>query len=290
MFAVTGITGNVGSVVARMLLAEREDVRAIVRSGAKSTEWEEQGCETFVADIRDQHALAKAYSGMRGAFVMLPMCTLEDDDGFNLNDVVDSIHYALREGKPERVVCLSTLQSLVDKSASSNAFSYLESKLGTLPMPLAFVRSAWYVENSAREVAEACETGVLRSFLYPLDRAVPMIATADVGRVIAQTLCETWSGKRTIEVVGPAQVSPNELAKVLGWVLGREINAEAVPRERWEQIFSAKTQSTNLYIQMLDALNAGSAHREVAGIDRRTGHIHPEVVLNDLVARALTWP
>ncbi len=39
MFAITGITGQVGGVVGRTLLAEGKPVRAVVRDASKGATW-----------------------------------------------------------------------------------------------------------------------------------------------------------------------------------------------------------------------------------------------------------
>jgi uncharacterized protein YbjT (DUF2867 family) len=76
------------------------------------------------------------------------------------------------------------------------------------------------MENAAWDVAPARGKGVIPSFLQPLDKKVPMVATADVGRVGAEMLQETWSGWR-IELEGPRRVTPNEIAAAFAKVLGR---------------------------------------------------------------------
>jgi NAD(P)H dehydrogenase (quinone) len=50
MFAVTGMTGQVGGAVARTLLAKGCGVRAVVRDANKAGSWAKQGCESAVAD------------------------------------------------------------------------------------------------------------------------------------------------------------------------------------------------------------------------------------------------
>jgi uncharacterized protein YbjT (DUF2867 family) len=67
----------------------------------------------------------------------------------------------------------------------------MERALRDLPMPVAFLRPSWFMENAAWDVAPAKNRGVIPSFLPPLDKAVPMVATADVGRVAAQLLQQT---------------------------------------------------------------------------------------------------
>ena len=70
MYAVMGITGNVGGAVARTLLAKGERVRGIVRNPEKATEWQKQGVELFKADYDDVDALTTAFTGVAGVFVM----------------------------------------------------------------------------------------------------------------------------------------------------------------------------------------------------------------------------
>src|SRR5690349_17513862 len=72
MFAITGITGQVGGVVARTLLREGKDVRAVVRSSDKGVAWAQQGCDVVLADMNDACALNRAFAGTEGVFVLLP--------------------------------------------------------------------------------------------------------------------------------------------------------------------------------------------------------------------------
>src|SRR5579862_8984543 len=72
MFAVTGITGNVGREVARNLLAAHQAVRGVVRETRKGEIWAKQGCDVVEADINNAAALAAAFKGAAGVFVLVP--------------------------------------------------------------------------------------------------------------------------------------------------------------------------------------------------------------------------
>ena len=72
MYAVTGITGKVGGIVARTLLAAGLPVRAVVRNVDKGRPWAEKGCEIAIASITDADGLTKAFSGVDGVFLMTP--------------------------------------------------------------------------------------------------------------------------------------------------------------------------------------------------------------------------
>ena len=72
MFAVTGITGQVGGAAARTLLDAGLSVRAVMRDAAKGAAWKQRGCEIALADMTDAAALTAALSGVDGVFVIIP--------------------------------------------------------------------------------------------------------------------------------------------------------------------------------------------------------------------------
>ena len=72
MFAITGITGQVGGEVARNLLAAHRTVRGVVRDVSKCKAWAERGCQLVSADINDAAALTDAFKDVDGVFILVP--------------------------------------------------------------------------------------------------------------------------------------------------------------------------------------------------------------------------
>ena len=72
MYAIMGITGQIGGVVARTLLAAKQPVRAIVRDAIKGHAWSDRGCEVALATIEDRASLATAFREAEGVFVLVP--------------------------------------------------------------------------------------------------------------------------------------------------------------------------------------------------------------------------
>jgi len=70
MFAVMGITGNVGGAIARTLLQHGKKVRGIVRDESKAQAWKDQGVELVTADYDDK--LIAATPDFRIAFFESP--------------------------------------------------------------------------------------------------------------------------------------------------------------------------------------------------------------------------
>jgi uncharacterized protein YbjT (DUF2867 family) len=285
MYAVTGITGKVGAAVARSLLSADQRVRAVVRDRAKGAAWADLGCDIAVADIGDAAALAKAFEGMDGVFAMLPP-VFDPTPGFlEARKYIASMYTALAEAKPKKVVVLSTIGADAPQPNLLNALGLMEDAFKSLPMPVTFLRAAWFMENAALDIASARE-GTIQSYLQPLDRRVPMIATDDVGRTAAALLQENWEGRRVVELEGAQRVSPNALADAFAKALTQPVRAQAVPRDRWESIFRAQGMKNPIpRMQMIDGFNAGWIDFPNLGANARKGSIGIDQAVATLIQR-----
>ena len=287
MFAVTGITGQVGGVVARLLLAAGHDVRAVVRDAAKGEVWAKQGCEVALADVNDQQALQHAFEGAEGVFVLLPP-TFDPTPGFpEARKTIATLRAALAAAKPSKVVVLSTIGAQATQPNLLNQLQILEQELGTLPMPVAFLRAAWFIENAAWDVAPARDSGIVPSFLQPLDKPVPMVATADIGRVASELLRESWTGRRIVELEGPQRISPDMIAASFARLLGRDVGMTVVPRDTWEDLFRAQGMTNPTpRMQMIDGFNEEWICFEGAENEVRKGRVPLDTVLQSLIEKA----
>jgi uncharacterized protein YbjT (DUF2867 family) len=287
MIAVTGITGQVGGVVARSLLAAGLEVRAVVRDAARGEVWAKQGCEVALADVNDQLALQHAFEGTEGVFVLLPP-TFDPTPGFpEARKTIATLRAALAAAKPSKVVVLSTIGAQATQPNLLNQLQILEQELGTLPMPVAFLRAAWFIENAAWDVAPARDSGIVPSFLQPLDKRVPMVATADIGRVAAELLRESWTGRRVVELEGPQRISPNMIAESFARLLGRDVSMSVVPRDTWEDLFRSQgMKNPTPRMQMIDGFNEEWICFEGAENEVRKGRVPLDTVLQSLIERA----
>lgn len=285
MFAVTGITGKVGAAVARSLLAADQPVRAVVRDRSRGAPWAQLGCEVAIADLSDTEALTAAFAGTTGVFAMIPP-VFDPAPGFpEAMAFINPLAAALARAKPARVVALSTVGADAPQPNLLNALGRLESALGNLLMPVAFLRAAWFMENAVWDI-ESARNGLIRSYLQPLERAVPMVSTDDVGRAAAALLQERWEGKRVVELEGPQRVSPNALAAAFANELGTPVRVEIVPREQWESIFRAQGMKNPLpRIQMIEGFNAGWIDFVDRGAHARKGSISIEQAVTTLIQR-----
>jgi uncharacterized protein YbjT (DUF2867 family) len=285
MFAVTGITGKVGAAVARSLLSADQPVRAVVRDRSKGAPWAQLGCDIAVADVSDTEALTAAFAGTAGVFAMVPP-VFDPSPGFpEAMGFIDPLSAALARAKPARVVALSTVGADALQPNLLNVLGRMENAFGTLPIPVTFLRAAWFMENAAWDI-DSAKSGLIQSYLQPLDRAVPMVSADDVGRAAAALLQERWEGKRVVELEGPQRVSPNALAAAFAKALGTPVRAEVVPRAQWESIFRAQgMKNPTPRIQMIEGFNAGWIDFADRGAHARKGSISIDQAITTLIHR-----
>ena len=285
MFAVTGITGKVGAAVARSLLSADQPVRAVVRDRSRGALWAQLGCEIALADLSDTEALTTAFAGTAGVFAMVPP-VFDPAPGFpEAMGFINPLSAALARAKPARVVALSTVGAEAPQPNLLNVLGRMEDVFGTLPMPVTFLRAAWFMENAAWDI-DSAKSGLIQSYLQPLDRAVPMVSTDDVGRAAAALLQERWEGKRVVELEGPQRVSPNALAAAFAKALGTPVRAEVVPREQWELIFRAQgMKNPTPRIQMIEGFNAGWIDFADRGAHARKGSTSIDQAITTLIQR-----
>jgi uncharacterized protein YbjT (DUF2867 family) len=288
MYAIMGITGRVGSAIAENLLAQGEQIRAIVRNPEKAARWKDCGAEIAVADVDDPSALVSAFEGTDGVFLMIPPNFAPAPDFPETRKTLASFHAALAKALPKKAVYLSSIGAEQTSGLGLiTSLHLLEQTLRELPIAQAFLRAGWFMENHTWDTTTARSEGRIFSNLFPLDRKFSLVATADIGKAGADVLRQEWTGTRYIEVAGPEQYSPNDIARALSNALGRRIEAVAVPRERWTEFFVSQGMPegrTEPRAEMVDGFNSGWIHFGVPGTEHVIGTISLTSVIAKLVA------
>jgi NAD(P)H dehydrogenase (quinone) len=283
MFVITGITGRVGGQVASSLLAQGHKIRAVVRTAAKGEEWSAKGCEVSIANLDDATALTEAFRGAEGVFLMTPP-NYDPEPGFpDTERNAAAIREAIEAALPEKVVFLSTVGAHVAEFNLLNNSSMTEAMLRTISVPVAFVRAAWFMENASWDV-ESAKTGVVKSFLQPLDHKIPMIATQDIAQSVVELLGEIWQGERLIELEAQERYSAADIAAAFASALGTPVRAEIVPRSSWEELFRSQGMTyPQPRIRMLDGFNERWIEFERAPHTVRKGTTELAEVIKSLV-------
>ena len=288
MFAVMGITGNVGGAVANTLLQHGRRVRGIVRNDLKAQAWKDKGVEVVTANYDDH--LTAAFTGIEGVFCMIPPDVVPAPGFPDGVARIAAIKKAVLAAKPPRADFLSSIGG--EKTSGLGVVTtahLLEEDLGSTGVPSAFLRAGSFMENILHSIPTVRTTGRYFAFYQPLEHPIPLVATEDIGRIGAETLLQTWQGNRFIEISGPTYYSPNDVAAALEMALDRPVTGVAVPRETWVDTLAQHgmpADRSGAYIEMTDSFNSRWIAFGVPGTEHVKGTIDLVTAVKSLTRRA----
>jgi len=263
MYVIMGATGNTGSIVARTLLGQKQNMRAIGRSADRLSSLTAEGAEAFVCDVSDAVALTKAFSGAKAVYAMIPPSMTSENYRADQDKVTGAIAEAVQQAGVEHVVALSSVGA--DKPQGTGPVAglhHLEETLNQIPnLNVLHLRAAYFMENTLAQIGIIKMLGITAGPLNS-DLVLPMIATRDIGRAAANALLALdFTGKQTRELLGERDLRYAETATIIGKAIGKpELKYVQLPAEQLRGAFLQMGMSANvadLILEMSAALNSG---------------------------------
>ena len=286
MFVVAGVTGNTGSVVAQTLLDRKQPVRVIVRTADKGAAWKAKGAEVSVALLDDVQALTKAFEGARGAYLLVPPNYAAASYLDDRRKVSEALARAVKASGLVHVVFLSSIGAhLPEGTGPIRIVRYGEQQLGAVAKNLTILRPPSFLDNWAPVLGAAKAQGILPSFLEP-DRKIPMISTRDIGRIAAEQLIAGGQGRKVLELSGPEDYSPNDIAAALGKLLKRAVTVQHAPLSAVVPTFKSfgfSDDAARLFEEMYRGFEQGTINYEKTGATHVRGHVTATEALQRLV-------
>ena len=263
MYAITGATGNTGSVIATKLLARGKKVRVIGRDARRLDDFVRKGAEAFVTDVTDVEALTKAFTGAEAAYAMIPPNLGAPDVSAYQERVSDAMVAAITRAGVRQVALLSSVGA--DKPQKTGPVVGLynfEQKLnGVAGLNAVYIRAGYFMQNTLPQIGVIQNFGLLGGPLRA-DLAVSMIAARDIGDWAAEELLRlNFSGKQARELLGQRDLNYKEVASVIGQAIGRpSLSYSQFPPALLKPALLQSGMSSNmadLILEMSEALNSG---------------------------------
>ena len=259
MFVVLGASGHTGKVVAQTLLRQKMKVRVVLRDAAQGKAWGDAGAEVVVADVDDGPALERAFSGAEGAYLLLPPNFSSTHVRTDNNRRTQTIARAIEAAGVPHVVLLSSVGAQQSEGTGPVlALRDAEDIFSRLRAAATFIRAAYFMENWERSLS-ALGGGVLPTFLT-VDKAIPLVATRDIGTAAARLLSEGGRGKRVIELAGPREYTPRDVAAAVERIVGRPIDVQEAPEAAMAPALMGagmNAEWARLFQELTHGLNAG---------------------------------
>ncbi len=263
MYVVLGASGNTGHVVANNLLAAGQKVRVVGRNSAHLQPLAAQGAETFIADVSDAAALAKAFHQADAAYVMIPPNPASTDPLGHSARVSDAIAAAVQNAGTKNVVALSSIGA--DKANGTGpvrGLHNLEQKLNQIGSAnVLHLRAGYFMENTLPQANAIRQAGNVVTPLRP-DLKLAMIATRDIGAAATQALLHpSVHGKQTRELLGQRDLTYTEVAAMIGQAIGKPgVKYVQLPDDQFRAVLvqmGMSDQFARLLLEMIGALNSG---------------------------------
>jgi uncharacterized protein YbjT (DUF2867 family) len=279
MFVVVGATGNTGSVVAETLVSRKQPVRIVVRSADKGAAWKAKGAEIAVASLDDVSTLTKAFEGAKGVYLLVPPNYGASAWLADQRARMDRAAEAVKKSGISHVVFLSSVGGhIADGTGPIKAVRYGEQALGESVKNLTILRPCYFMENWVPVIGAARANGVLPTFIAPPAK-IPMIATADIGRIGAECLIAGGLGRQIVDMAGPEEYRPAQAAAVLGLLLGRTVTAQHAPLSEVVPTFKSfgfSDEAAKIFEEMYASFSTGTI-----GYEQPSSVIRGRVTLAD---------
>ncbi|MFF3484233.1 NAD(P)H-binding protein [Streptomyces sp. NPDC002701] len=242
MIVITAPTGNIGRRLLSLLLraapAHGEELRVVVRDPTRLPEAARGRVEVVTGSHGDAATVERAFTGADAVFWLVPPdASVTPDDAYS--GFTRPAVQAFAAHGVGHVVGVSALGRGTPQAAraglvtASLAMDDLIAGAGVAYRALA---SPSFFDNLLEEVDSIRDDGVFTDTVAA-DRPAPMVAAADIAATAAGLLLDrSWSGVDSVSVLGPQDLSPNDLARIMTQELGRPVHYQ---RQSLDELRSA---------------------------------------------------
>lgn len=274
MIVITAPTGNIGHQVLDRVLAAGRPVRVIVRDPARLSAGVRERVEVVQGSHGDPQVVARAFDGADALFWLLPSGRDVAGPEEAYSDFTRPASAAVRDLGVKHVVGVSALgrgTPYADRAGHVTASLAMDDLLAGTGAAFRALTMPGFMDNLLRQVRAIKEQGAVFDVVSP-DRVMPTVATRDIAAVAARLLLDTsWSGTAEVPVLGPEDLSYDDMAAVISDVLGFEVRYQRVPLDAFKERLTGNGMSEGMARSLLDMMVAKD-HGIDDGVTRTPQH------------------
>lgn len=227
MILVTGSAGKTGRSVIQALVARGVPVRALVYRQEQIQTVKSIGArDVLVGDMTSQAVMEGAVQDIRAVYHICPNVSPDEIE------IGQTVIAAARKAGVDHFVFHSVLKPQTEAMPHHWNKLRVEELLVESGLTYTILQPAVYMQNILAHWEQITNEGIF-PIPYPADTSLSLVDLRDVAQAAANVMTEPRHAYATYELVGVEGLSQNEVARILGQELDREVQVKVVPIETW---------------------------------------------------------
>jgi uncharacterized protein YbjT (DUF2867 family) len=253
MIVITTPTGLIGRQVLENVLNGDKPVRVIVRDANKLPAEVRDRVEIVEGSHDDPSVIEKAFAGAETLFWVSPADHTAPSVDAAYVDFSRPAVEALKNHAIKRVVTISALgRDVALDSGYVGASLRMEDLIASTGVNLRALTMPSFMDNMINQAGAIKDQGMFFSTISA-DRKNPTVATRDIAAIAARLLLDdSWSGQETVPVLGPEDLSNNDIAQIISDVLGTHVSFQQIPSEAFKARLTGFGMSDAMAQGMID--------------------------------------
>jgi uncharacterized protein YbjT (DUF2867 family) len=259
MIVVTAPTGDIGHQVVRHLLNHRADLRLIARDPSHVPDDVRNSVEIVTGSHGDAGVVKQAFKGADTVFWLAPPDPKAPSVTAAYVDFTRPAAAAMKDQGVKRVVSITALgrgSPLAANAGYVTGSLAMDDLIAGTGVALRGVANASFMDNIARQADAIRDQGM---FFLPIsgDLKLPSVATRDIAAVAARlALDDSWIGQEEVPLLGPEDISFNDMADIMSEVLGKPVRYRQISFEAYKARFMEFGMSDAMAQGMTDMARA----------------------------------
>jgi uncharacterized protein YbjT (DUF2867 family) len=240
MIVITTPGGLIGRQVLENLLDGEEELRVIARDPSALTADERDRVEVVAGSHGDAAIVDEAFAGADAVFWLTPPDPQAPSVEAAFVGFTRPAAEAFEKRGVSRVVGISALGRGTPWSARAGYVTgslAMDDLIAGTGVAYRALTNPSFMDNIVRQVEAIKNPGM---FFSPIagDRKLPAVATRDTAAMASRLLLdESWSGVEEVPLLGPEDLSFNDMADIISGVLGKEVRFQQTTFEAYKDRF-----------------------------------------------------
>jgi uncharacterized protein YbjT (DUF2867 family) len=240
MIVVTTPRGQIGHQVLANLLDSGEALRVIDREPSELPAEIGERVQVVKGSHGDTAVVDAAFAGADAVFWLTPPNSQAPSVEAAYVGFTRPAAAAFKRHSVKRVVGVSALgrgTPWADRAGFVTGSLAMDDLIASSGVAYRALCNPSFMDNSARQVAAIANQDM---FFSPIDgeRKLPTVATRDIAAAAARLLLDAnWSGFDEVPLLGPEDLSFNDMAEIMSEVLGKEVRFQQTTFEAYKNQF-----------------------------------------------------